>query len=150
MTRSLKKVWIPVAAGASADAVFYYMRRRARSSAAPDVPDARPSKLARRVEDCVIWRFANRFALIAPGKTLRLELTSPAIVRWTTDGWDTVHDSRTVPMDGAHIADIDTLGLEPGERVQFTFYWPDVNRWEGQDFDVRLAERARYGGVLSD
>ncbi|HWR54683.1 MAG TPA: hypothetical protein VN428_26480 [Bryobacteraceae bacterium] len=149
MKRSLTMLWMPVIAGGSIAALIYYRRRRAKRSLAPSLK-ARPSRLTRHPEDCAVWRFANRFALVAPGKTLRLELTSPAIVRWTTNGWDTVRDSRTVEVDEMHLADLDTAGLDPGSRIQFTFYWPDANRWEGQDFDVRVAERAYYGGTVSD
>lgn len=140
---------MPVFAGGSIAALVYYLRHRTATSLSPSLK-ARPSRLTRHPEDCAVWRFSNRFVLIAPGKTLRLELTSPAIVRWTTNGWDTVRDTRTVEMDGMHLADLETGSLDVGSRVQFTFYWPEANRWEGQDFDVRVAERAHYGGTVSD
>ena len=30
----------------------------------------------------------------------------------------------------------ETLGLRIGDRVDFTFYWPEADRWEGIDFVV--------------
>jgi glucoamylase len=37
---------------------------------------------------------------------------------------------------GVHVADLETLGLHPGDRVDFTLYWPEASRWEGADFVV--------------
>jgi glucoamylase len=48
-----------------------------------------------------------------------------------------VHD--TVARDttlGVHVADLATLHLAGGERVDFTFYWRAADRWEGVDFVV--------------
>ena len=40
---------------------------------------------------------------------------------------------------GVWVADIDTSTLSCTRRVDFTFYWPDVDRWEGADFHVLMA-----------
>ena len=32
---------------------------------------------------------------------------------------------------GVHVADLDTPDLHAGDRVDFTFYWPNEARWEG-------------------
>jgi len=48
-----------------------------------------------------------------------------------------VHDAPTRDTTlGVHVADLSTLGLRPGDRVDLTFYWSEVNRWEGTDFVV--------------
>jgi glucoamylase len=79
------------------------------------------------------------------GEKLRIELTSPAIVHWTVDQWDTAHDTRTIAENGLYVADLPTASLASGMRIQFTFFWPEVNRWEGEDFEVRVQEGAvRY------
>ena len=35
-----------------------------------------------------------------------------------------------------HVADLPTTRLRRGDRVDLTFYWPEVDRWEGNDFVV--------------
>jgi hypothetical protein len=137
-----QKLWLSAAAAGSVAAAVIFQRRHARRT--------RPARLAHDPTECAVWRFDNRLQVLPPGKTLRFELESPATVRWTTNQWSTVHDTRAIPMDGVYLADLETSELAAGTRLQFTFYWPDVNRWEGQDFEVRVAEGARYGGALSD
>jgi hypothetical protein len=54
-----------------------------------------------------------------------------------------VEDTRTTEIAaGVHVADLATEALPPGARVQFTFYWPAVNRWEGGDFELRVGPAA--------
>ncbi len=85
------------------------------------------------------WRFDHQFDSLPAGSTLRIELSSPALVHWTADQWDSVEDTHTREVaPGAHIAELATEALPPGVRLHFTFYWPDVKRWEGEDFDIRI------------
>ena len=35
------------------------------------------------------------------------------------------------------LADLPTEALPEGAQIKFTFYWPDANHWEGDDFMVR-------------
>jgi glucoamylase len=71
------------------------------------------------------------------GRILRVETLVEAVVHWSVDGWHTVHDTATHDTTlGVHVADLDTLNLRLGDRVDFTFYWPEEGRWEGTDFVV--------------
>jgi hypothetical protein len=36
------------------------------------------------------------------------------------------------------VADLQTLELRIGDRVDLTFNWPETDRWEGVDFVVRV------------
>jgi glucoamylase len=85
----------------------------------------------------VTWRFNNKVRAMSPGKTLRVETLAPAVVHWSVDGWRTVHDSPTRDTTlGVNVADLETLCLSIGDRVDLTFYWPEANRWEEADFAV--------------
>jgi glucoamylase len=58
-------------------------------------------------------------------------------VRWSVDGWRTVHDTATRDTTlGVHVSDLRTGDVGRGDRVHFTLYWPNVERWEGVDFLV--------------
>jgi len=66
---------------------------------------------------------------------------APATIHWSSDGWKTVRDSKTADTGlGIHYADLETMGLSPGESVVFTFFWPEANKWEGADFQVTVVE----------
>jgi glucoamylase len=85
----------------------------------------------------VIWRFNNKARAMPPGATLRVETRAAAVVHWSVDGWRTVHDTATRDTTlGVHVVDLPTTRVPTGAGVDFTFYWPGANRWEGADFVV--------------
>lgn len=86
-----------------------------------------------------IWRVNQKRRTIAAGATLRLDLTASAIVHWSFDGWQSVHDTPTRSSGlGTWVADLPTVALAPGAVIVFTLYWTDEQRWEGRDYDVRV------------
>ena len=87
----------------------------------------------------MIWRFNHKIRSMPAGKTLRIETLAPASIHWSADGWSTVQDTTTHAIGlGIHIAELTTAGLTAEARIRFTFYWPEVARWEGADFTVRI------------
>lgn len=85
----------------------------------------------------VIWRFNNKVRTIPTRRTLRVETLARALVHWSVDAWRTVRDTATRDTTlGVHVADLSTVRLRRGDRVDLTFYWPEVDRWEGTDFVV--------------
>ncbi len=108
---------------------------------------ASDGEAASSAADRARWTFDERIRILPMGSVLRVEVSSPAIVHWTANQWDAVHDTRTVRRGGVHVADLQTEELPSGARLQFTFYWPEVNRWEGEDFEVRVEQYAtRHAG----
>jgi glucoamylase len=94
--------------------------------------------LVRQVtSDRIVWRFNNKVRAMPATRTLRVETLAAAVVRWSTDGWQTVHETATRDTTlGVHVADLGTKDLRGGEHVHLTFYWPEAARWEGIDFQV--------------
>ncbi len=99
----------------------------------------------------VDWRFNNRISTMPQGKTLRLSLLMPALVRWSFDGWTTIHDAATRDTGfGVHTFDLPTPELPAGGETSFTLYWPTADRWEGRDFGVTVdRERPQNNGVVA-
>jgi len=90
----------------------------------------------------LIWRFNHKLRSLPAGKKLRIETQVPALVYWSVDAWNTVHNAASFdPGLGMHIVDLDTALLPEGGRVIFTFYWPDAGNWEETDFIVGIAAR---------
>lgn len=86
-----------------------------------------------------IWQINMKTRGIAQGRTLRLCLTMPAQVHWSVDDWRTLGDIETTDSGvGLHFADLPTEGCLPGTVVRFTFRWQQTERWEGNDFSVRI------------
>ena len=115
-----------------------------RSLADRRVFDAPPQPAARylvepRESRLSVWRFNNKIRTMPPGRMLRVDLRSPAAVRWSMDGWTTVHDTETIDTGlGAHYADLPSDTAPEGSRVQFTFRWTEGGQWEGSDFEVTV------------
>jgi glucoamylase len=86
-----------------------------------------------------IWRFNNKIRSIPAGKALRVELSAPGVVHWSSDKWLTVRDSRTVENAfGIHLVDLPVDRLPPGTAIVFTFFWPEAMHWENVDFTVAI------------
>jgi glucoamylase len=86
----------------------------------------------------VLWRFRHPRHRIAAGQELRFLLETPAIIRWGANGWLNAQDSTTEDCGLGHLVHLPTTSMKPGETLQFTFYWPDADRWEGQDFSIHV------------
>jgi len=83
------------------------------------------------------WRFNNKTRSVPRHKTLRIVVLTPALVHWSIDGWKTSHDTNTrdTGLD-TYILDLPTASLPAGAQADFTFYWPQENRWEGTNYSV--------------
>jgi hypothetical protein len=144
-----RNFWISVAAGCSVAAALFLMRRRSHQLRA--ALHGYQTRVVHNMSRLTTWRFDHRLRTLSAGNTLRTELESPAVVHWTVNQWDAVEDTHTTEIaPGVHVADLATEGLPPATRVQFTFYWPDVKRWEGEDFELRIEAAAKVGqnGIL--
>lgn len=87
-----------------------------------------------------LWRFDHQPDFFYAGKRLRIETMAPAVVHFSTDGWNTKQDLNTRDTQlGFHCADLPTEKMNPGNRLTFTFRWSsDNNRWEGKDFQLSV------------
>jgi glucoamylase len=85
------------------------------------------------------WRFNNKARSLPRNKKLRLVLLTPALVHWSIDGWKSSHDTNTRDTRlGIYTLDLPTASLPGGSQVVFTFFWPQQNRWEGEDYSVTV------------
>jgi glucoamylase len=87
------------------------------------------------------WRFNNKCQVVPRGKALRISVQAMVVVHWSQDGWQSAHDLPATDTGlGIYIADLPTASLDAGHTVVFTFYWPEVERWEGVDFSVNIRD----------
>jgi glucoamylase len=124
-----------------AHAEYIKLLRSLRDGRVFDLP---PQTVTRYQRDKVTsrlatWRFNEKSRWFDRGKTLRIEVLAPATVHWSADGWRTVADHATRDTGvGLHYVDLPTAQLPVGAEVTFTFFWPEANRWEGQDFSITV------------
>jgi glucoamylase len=85
------------------------------------------------------WRFNNKARTMPRGKKLRILLTEPAMVHWSTDAWQNSHDIETEESGwNLQHVDLSTETLPSGRQIIFTFYWKNGARWEGRDYQVTI------------
>jgi glucoamylase len=124
-----------------AHAEYIKLRRSLHDGAVFDMPR---QTVKRYLEDKIgsdfaIWRFNHKVHSIPAGSRLRIESLAPARVHWSVDGWKTIQDVQAQDTGlGVYTADLPVKDLSAGDQITFTFYWPDVDRWEGQDFVVEV------------
>ena len=87
-----------------------------------------------------IWTFRHRTRRVPAGRTLRLLVRANAGVRWTVDGWANANQADTAAstFTSLHYFDMPTHDLTRGALVEWTFYWKDANRWEGENFRAEI------------
>ena len=133
-----------------AHAEFLKLRRSIEDGGVFDQPPQtflRYVTAGKRTTPFAVWRFNNKIRMMAAGKILRVETLGPAIVHWSPGdpgdniGWQDVRDTDSVDTGlGVYVTDLPTTELKPGSRVDLTFYWPEVGRWEGVDFRVVVGQ----------
>jgi glucoamylase len=90
-----------------------------------------------------VWRFNQKCEVVTAGKCVRVEVLEPAVVHFSTDGWQTIADAMTRDTGlGIHVVDLPTDRLAAGAQLDFTFHWVTAGRWEGRDFAIAFAEAA--------
>jgi glucoamylase len=124
-----------------AHAEYLKLRRSLRDGKLFDLP---PQTVQRYLAEQtasprMIWRFNHKIRSVPAGKTLRIETIRPAVIHWSIDGWITTQDGATHDVGiGIHIVDLPIETLVKEQNVVFTVYWPADDRWQGENFVVRI------------
>lgn len=107
-----------------AHAEYLKLRRSLADGHAFDTP---PQTVQRYVVEkvqspFVIWRPDHRRRVIPAGKTLRVEVAEPAVVRWGLDGGPAGGELPTRETGlGVHVADLPTSSLPFGASIRLAF-----------------------------
>ncbi|HEV8133649.1 MAG TPA: glycoside hydrolase family 15 protein [Pyrinomonadaceae bacterium] len=84
-----------------------------------------------------VWKFNRQVPTVPPGALLRIQADMPFLLHWTSDEWQNSTDtqSQTTAL-GIEYADI---RVPQNGLIRFTFLWIEENRWEGKNYDVKIA-----------
>jgi len=84
-----------------------------------------------------VWKFNRQVPAVPAGALLRIQADMPFLLHWTSDEWQSSTDTRSQATAlGIEYADI---RVPQNGLIRFTFLWIGENRWEGKDYDVKIA-----------
>jgi glucoamylase len=86
------------------------------------------------------WRPDTPFGALPPGRDLLIDLAVPFVLHLGFDGWQAVRDKASTALPfGRHGVRLTPEDFAHWQIANFTFYFPDADRWQGSDYIVRLA-----------
>ncbi len=86
-----------------------------------------------------IWKMNRQVRSVPAGGLLRIQASSPFLLRWSGDEWSTARDTASTPTSlGVEYVDIEVPGTQRA-ALRFTFYWPRDGNWQGRDYQVDIA-----------
>jgi glucoamylase len=83
-----------------------------------------------------LWQPRQRVHQLVAGQELRLLLPELGLVHWGINGWQNTEDVATEDWGLGHVAKLPTIQLPAGAHINFTFYWPSRDAWQGEDFQI--------------
>jgi glucoamylase len=90
-----------------------------------------------------VWKMNRQVRTIEPGVLLRVQASSPFTLHWSADEWHTQQDTASTPTAlGIEYADIQ-VALTQNLPLRFTFFWPQDNQWQGQNYEVAVSAAAQ-------
>jgi glucoamylase len=124
-----------------AHAEYIKLRRSLHEGRVFDMPPQPYKRYVREKTGSAIsvWRPNQKYQHIPKGRILRVEVFSPALVRWSGDGWASQQDTKAVPTGfGTFKVDLPTKDMAAGSRIDFTFHWQEEDRWEEGNYTVTI------------
>jgi glucoamylase len=95
----------------------------------------------KKESDIFIWNFKSQSQTLPKGKTLRIECLTSAVVKWSDNNCQTMHDVSTLDSGlGNHFADIPTSKMEHGQEITYTFYWIDSGNYEERYYSLKVED----------
>ena len=97
-----------------------------------------------------IWSFGHPISEINSKYPLWIQTHYKADVLWTDDNWQTKHSVLCDENEfGLFIAKIDNIHPK-ADQIVFTIYWPDDDKWEDKNYEIKINGTARYSGKKED
>ena len=88
-----------------------------------------------------VWRTDRQVRRMDARRRLRVESEQRFHLIWSADDWQTTErtESRAVGFAGFFADAVPANeGPGPGDRIVFTLFWPEENRWEGANYEVAV------------
>jgi glucoamylase len=86
-----------------------------------------------------VWKFNRQLPSVRAPVTVRVQAEQPFMLHWTLDDWR--HPTDTESVSTALGIDFVDVPVPVGQTapLRFTFMWTPEQRWEGRDFEIKIA-----------
>ncbi len=92
-------------------------------------------------KDLEIWKPVRQVKTAESGQTLRIQAPASFRLHWSADEWQTKHEmDATSTSLGIRFVDL-PISRTQVAPIRFTFFWNEEQRWEGRDYEVRIASK---------
>ncbi len=89
--------------------------------------------------DKFMWKFNSKCRSMPKGNNLRIEAAAKCEIKWTVDDWKTINTNSASDIGlGIYFLDVNTKKLSSGNKIIFTFFWTEANKWENKNFTVYI------------
>ena len=87
-----------------------------------------------------MWSLRHPIRHIWAGQILRLIIAEDATIIWSADGWASTNKMESTPVSALNLwfADLPAESHPEGSVIEFTFFWKKNQRWEGQNYSVKV------------
>jgi glucoamylase len=87
-----------------------------------------------------VWKINRQIRKVPAGTLLRIVASSPFMLHWSDDEWNTTRDTNSIPT-AVKLEYVD-LEIDVAQKapLRFTFYWPLDNQWQCTDYEIEIEQ----------
>ena len=88
-----------------------------------------------------IWSFRHQLRRMSHGRILRIIVAAGATIVWSANDWASTNKADMTNNGALNLwfADLPTENCPGGLVIEFTFFWKEVQRWEGRNYSVAVS-----------
>lgn len=88
-----------------------------------------------------IWTFRHQLRRMSHGRILRIIVAAGAIIVWSANDWASTNRADMTNNSELNLwfADLPTENCPGCLVIEFTFFWKEVQRWEGRNYSVAVS-----------
>lgn len=119
---------------------YVKLHRSAADGRVFDMVDAARDRYVARTEKrraIEVWKFNRQVPAVPAGTLLRIQTSTPFLLRWTTDEWQHSADLRSIAT-AVGIEFVDVVPPPQQAPIRFTFFWQTENRWDNESYQVEI------------
>ncbi len=85
------------------------------------------------------WSYRNKSKYANNAESIIFILKADCFMRVTKDNWNTFEDVNAKNiLNGVYFLELQVKEMQPGSALEFTFFWKESEKWEGNNFTIQF------------